>query len=68
MPRREWTWRFEDVAPAALWPMLADTNRFNEVLGLPTYELEELPQPDGTIRRLGRGKAAGFSLAWEEKP
>jgi hypothetical protein len=36
--------------------------------GLPTYVLEETPQANGTILRRGRGKAAGFTLEWEEKP
>ena len=48
--------------------MLADTNRFNEAMGLPPYALEETPQPNGTVLRRGRGKAAGFTLEWEEKP
>lgn len=65
--RRTWTWTF-GLPPAELWPVLADTSRFNEAMGLPPYALEETPQPDGTVRRLGRGKAAGFTLEWEEKP
>ncbi|KQH80436.1 hypothetical protein AO501_15655 [Mycobacterium gordonae] len=47
---------------------MADTNRFNEALGLPPYTLDETPQPNGTVLRRGRGKAAGFALEWEEKP
>jgi class 3 adenylate cyclase len=65
--RRAWTWHF-DLPPERLWPVLADTNRFNEAMGLPPYVLEETPQPNGTVLRCGSGKAAGFSLAWEEKP
>jgi class 3 adenylate cyclase len=65
--RQTWTWQF-DLPPARLWPVLADTNRFNEAMGLPAYELEETPQPNGTILRRGKGKAAGFTLEWEEKP
>ena len=67
MPRATWTWTF-DLPPAELWPVLADTNRFNEAMGLPPYVLEETPQPNGTILRRGKGKAAGFELEWEEKP
>ena len=67
MPRRIWTWHF-DLPPDKLWPLLADTNRFNEAMGLPAYTLEETPQPNGTVLRHGRGKAAGFTLEWEEKP
>jgi class 3 adenylate cyclase len=65
--RRTWTWTF-DLPPEKLWPVLADTNRFNEAMGLPPYVLEETPQPNGTILRRGSGKAAGFTLEWEEKP
>jgi class 3 adenylate cyclase len=65
--RRIWTWTF-DLPPTELWPLLADTNRFNEAMGLPTYVLEETPQANGTILRRGKGKAAGFTLEWEEKP
>ncbi|MBM3650883.1 MAG: adenylate/guanylate cyclase domain-containing protein [Alphaproteobacteria bacterium] len=67
MPRATWTWTF-DLPPDKLWPVLADTNRFNEAMGLPPYTLEETPQPNGTVLRRGRGKAAGFTLEWEEKP
>jgi class 3 adenylate cyclase len=65
--RQTWTWHF-DLPPERLWPVLADTNRFNEAMGLPAYALEETPQPNGTILRRGKGKAAGFTLEWEEKP
>ena len=51
--RRTWSWTF-DLPPEELWPLLADTNRFNEAMGLPPYALEELPQPDGTVRRRGK--------------
>ncbi|HEX7428065.1 MAG TPA: adenylate/guanylate cyclase domain-containing protein [Mycobacterium sp.] len=65
--RRTWTWTF-DLPPDRLWPVLADTNRFNEAVGLPPYTLEQTLQSNGTVLRRGRGKAAGFNLEWEEKP
>ncbi len=65
--RQTWIWHF-DLPPDRLWPVLADTNRFNEAMGLPPYDLEETPQPNGTVLRRGKGKAAGFALEWEEKP
>ena len=65
--RRTWTWTF-DLPPDRLWPLLADTNRFNEAMGLPSYTLDPTPQPNGTVVRRGRGKVAGFTLEWEEKP
>lgn len=67
LSRRTWSWTF-DLPPAVLWPVLADTARFNEAMGLPAYVLEETPQPNGTVLRRGRGTAAGFALDWEEKP
>lgn len=67
LSRRTWSWTF-DLPPSVLWPVLADTNRFNEAMGLPPYLLEETPQPNGTVLRRGRGKAAGFTLEWVEKP
>jgi len=67
MSRATWTWTF-DLPPDALWLLLADTDRLNEALGLPPYLLEETPQPNGTVLRRGKGKAAGFALEWEEKP
>src|SRR6201995_5738745 len=65
--RRTLTWHF-DLPADRLWPVLADTNRFNEAMGLPPYALEETPQPNGTVLRRGRGKAAGFGPAWGGKP
>jgi class 3 adenylate cyclase len=67
MPRREWSWRL-DLPAATLWPVLADTDRFNEALTLPPYRLRETPRADGTVERRGTAKVAGFELAWEEKP
>ena len=65
--RRTGSWTF-DLPLSVLWPVLVDTNRFNEAMGLPPYLPEETPQPNGTVLRRGRGKAAGFTLEWEEKP
>ena len=50
---RSWTWTF-DLPPEKLWPVLADTNRFNEAMGLPPYALQETPRADGTVQRLGQ--------------
>jgi class 3 adenylate cyclase len=67
MMRRTWTWHV-DLPPERLWPVLADTNRFNEAMGLPPYVLQETPQPDGSVLRRGKAKVGGFALEWEEKP
>ena len=65
--RREWHWHF-DLPPEKIWPVLADTARFNEAAKAPTYQLEEIAQPDGTVLRKGAAKVAGMAMAWEEKP
>lgn len=62
---RHWDWEFA-ATPAALWPALADTARFNEAAGLPRYAVTDLPQPDGSVRRIGTARRFGFALSWEE--
>ena len=47
--RRSWTWHFKSP-PAAIWPLLADTARFNEAAGLPRHRITEIPQADGSVR------------------
>lgn len=64
---RQWQWRF-DLPPEQVWPLLADTSRFNEAARAPSYTLEEIPHPDGTVLRKGAAKVAGMAMAWEEKP
>lgn len=60
---RTWTWEF-DVPPEALWPVLADTARFNEAAGFPRYERVETPRPDGSVERIGTGRIGPFRLSW----
>jgi class 3 adenylate cyclase len=62
---RVWEWRFA-ASPEILWPILADTARFNEALGLPRYAIDEEPQPDGSVRRTGTVHRFGLTLTWEE--
>ena len=62
---RVWEWRFA-APPRRLWPVLADTARFNEAVGLPRYAVSETPLPDGTVRRIGSARKFGFALSWEE--
>lgn len=60
-------WRF-DQPPKALWPALADTARFNEAAGLPKHRIEEVVQPDGSVRFFAKARKGPFNLAWEEIP
>jgi class 3 adenylate cyclase len=58
--RYRWTWQLES-SPEALWPLVADTNRFNRDVGLSGVEAG--PTEDGSRRvRLGR------FVEWEEEP
>ncbi|MBI4569201.1 MAG: hypothetical protein HY719_12470, partial [Planctomycetes bacterium] len=70
----EYHYRWEyDLAspPEALWPLVADTNRFNRDTGLPRVEM--LPSPPGAPRPLNarrrlRLKYLGMNVEWEEEP
>jgi hypothetical protein len=62
---RVWDWRFA-APPDLLWPVLADTARFNEAVGLPRYAVSETPLPDGSVRRAGHARKFGIALSWEE--
>ena len=60
-------WWF-DQPPERLWPLLADTPRFNEAMGLPKYQVGGNPPPrrhdaPHRTRHLGR-----YRLEWEEEP
>ena len=62
--RYDWRWHL-DATPEALWPLIADTNRFNRDTGLPPVEVvSEGPRATRTLRftRLG------VVVEWEERP
>ncbi len=65
--KRTWTWQF-DTPPETIWPVLADTARFNEAAGLPNHEIEETPRPDGSVEYVARARKGPFPLEWEEQP
>ncbi|HJO69995.1 MAG TPA: hypothetical protein QF804_09995 [Rhodospirillales bacterium] len=48
---RTWKWRFE-IPVETIWPVLADTARFNEAAQLPRQWIEEIPRTDGSVRWL----------------
>ena len=71
MPYREFHYRWEwqlRADPEALWPLVADTNRFDRDAGMQAVE----PRGDGP--RLGNGRRRlalwqlGVPLEWEEYP
>jgi class 3 adenylate cyclase len=67
LQRRSWQWHLAQ-SPDALWPVIADTARFNEAAKLPKYQVEDILQGDGRVLRLARTTVAGLTLEWEELP
>src|SRR5262245_59120272 len=59
-----WEWRLRS-SPERLWPLVADTNRFNRDAGVPSLEFGEV-RPRG--RRLLRLSKLGMPIEWEEEP
>ena len=46
LSRTTWTWHF-DLPPERLWPVLADTNRFNEAMAALSKAIDLSPlEPD----------------------
>jgi class 3 adenylate cyclase len=72
MPYREFHYRWEfdlESSPEQLWPLVADTNRFNRDTGLPAVTPVRSQSESGknTRRRL-RLTAFGIPVEWEEQP
>jgi class 3 adenylate cyclase len=64
---REWIWHF-DGPPETVWPILADTARFNEAAGIPKQDIIETPQPDGSVLYEASARQGPIRLAWREAP
>lgn len=54
--------------PDELWPLVADTNRFNRDAGLPTVESTTPRSRLENARRRLRLNILGMSIEWEEEP
>jgi class 3 adenylate cyclase len=69
---REFHYRWEfDLAssPEQLWPLVADTNRFNRDTGVPAVEaLSNQGGGLGNARRRLRLSVFGIAVEWEEQP
>ena len=62
-----WQWNLQ-AGPDALWPLVADTNRFNRDTGLPAIERRATDGPaQRNVRRL-RFTKMGIAVEWEEAP
>jgi class 3 adenylate cyclase len=62
-----WEWEFAHP-PAAMWPLLADTARFNEAARLPKHQITEIAQPDGSVHYFGSARIGPFDIKWREQP
>ena len=60
-----WQWRLKS-SPQALWPYVADTQRFNQAVGLPSVEFSEIPLAGGGSKRIGQASRFGVPLSWED--
>src|SRR6266480_1263745 len=72
MSYREFHYRWEfdlDSSPEQLWPLVADTNRFNRDTGVPEVEaVSARGQRLGNARRRLRLFFLGMAVEWEEQP
>ncbi|MEQ9490205.1 MAG: adenylate/guanylate cyclase domain-containing protein [Alphaproteobacteria bacterium] len=65
--QRKFIWHFDNPVED-IWPIMADTARFNEAAGLPKHDIEEIPQPGGSVRYFATAKVGPMSLVWEDHP
>jgi len=65
--QRTFLWEFDSPAEN-VWPVLADTARFNEAAGLPKHEIVETPRADGSVEYVGRARMGPTELEWEDHP
>jgi class 3 adenylate cyclase len=60
-------WEFDlHSSPEQLWPMIADTNRFNRDTGVPA--VEAVGETSKNARRRLRLTSFGIPIEWEEQP
>lgn len=64
---KSWNWQLA-VSRTQLWPLLSDTERLNEALGLPCYRLRETIDTEGVRRRYGEYDINDERIRWEELP
>ena len=65
--RYRWEWELESP-PELLWPLVADTNRFNHDTGAPEVEADEGREPLENGRRALRFRVLGRDVPYEEEP
>jgi len=55
-------------SPAQLWPFIANTDRVNHALGLPTVTYTTRTDPIRGVERFAESKIAGQKIVWQEHP
>jgi eukaryotic-like serine/threonine-protein kinase len=56
------------ASPEALWPYVANTDRFNKAAGLSDVNFTETPEEGGGAATSGSFRTLGMNIAWEEHP
>ncbi|MFC1665436.1 adenylate/guanylate cyclase domain-containing protein [Pseudomonadota bacterium] len=64
---KTFVWNF-DCKPAELWPLIADTARFNEAIKFPKHQIQEILKTDGSVQYLAQTKLGLFKLDWDDLP
>lgn len=71
MPKEfHYVWKYDlDSSPGQLWPLVADTNRFNRDTGVPAIQPAQAEsETTKNARRRLRLSAFGIPVEWEEQP
>jgi eukaryotic-like serine/threonine-protein kinase len=56
------------ASPEALWPHVANTDRFNKAAGLSEVSFTDAPDANGGSKTTGAFRTLGMDIAWEEHP
>jgi class 3 adenylate cyclase len=63
----KWVWNLKS-SPAALWPLVTNTDRFNAAAGVPSITFTETPLPEGLSRRTMTQRFYGVPVKYDEDP
>ena len=61
------SWTLESE-PKSLWPLVSNTERLNEAIGLPAATYRTHKDPKLGVRKFGSFKLSGVAISWEEHP
>jgi class 3 adenylate cyclase len=64
---RTYVWQF-DSPVEKIWPILADTARFNEASGFPRHDINEIAQDDGSLLYIATAEIGPFTIKWDDRP